>query len=135
MGKAAKITSFYPNAEDQSGAKLALAELRQKGEIHVPENLQEILASILQKISEGEPISLVSSEQQYTTQEAADFLQVSRSFILKEIEQGKIPYIKIGGSHRRISSKDLIEYKNKFDKMRLDCLAEMVEIGQEIEND
>ena len=47
-------------------------------------------------ISEGLPVMLVPAEQELTTVEAANFLNVSRPFVIKEIESGRLPHRKVG---------------------------------------
>ena len=45
-------------------------------------------------MSEGCPVMLVPAEQELTTVEAANFLNVSRPFVIKEIESGRLPHRK-----------------------------------------
>lgn len=56
-----------------------------------------------------------------TTQQAADFLNVSRPYLIKLLEQGEIPYIKVG-SHQRIPFTDLMKYKEQRDMKRSQLL-------------
>lgn len=60
-------------------------------------------------MSQGRPITLMPTEQEFTTVEAANFLNVSRPFVIKEIEAGRLAHRKVG-SHRRIAFEDLLEY-------------------------
>ena len=54
----------------------------------------------------------IMHNRQLTTQQAADLLNVSRLFLVKLLDEGAIPYIKVG-SHRRIRFKDLMYPLNK----------------------
>lgn len=47
-----------------------------------------------------------------TTSEAAEFLNVSRPYVIGLLEQGKMPFHKVG-SHRRIRLEDVADYKKR----------------------
>ena len=68
--------------------------------------------------------------RQLTTQQAADILNVSRLFLVKLLDEGAIPYIKVG-SHRRIRLKDLIIYREQRKVMRRQGLKELTQFLQE----
>lgn len=57
-------------------------------------------------------ISIVCQNRELTTQQATDILNVSRPFLVKLLDEGAIPCIKVG-SHRRIQFKDLIIYREQ----------------------
>lgn len=69
---------------------------------------------------------------QMTTQQAADFLNVSRPFLVNEIlDKGKVPYRRLG-THRRLLFKDLLEYKNQTEKASREAFRELTEQAQEL---
>ncbi len=78
----------------------------------------------------GHTISIAAQQQEMTTQEAADFLNVSRPYLIKLLEQGEIPYIKVG-SHRRVNLLDLSKYKEERDKKRREGMKEFSKFLQE----
>jgi len=45
-----------------------------------------------------------------TTQEAAEFLNVSRPFLIRQLKSGELPYRHVG-KHHRIRCDDLLDYQ------------------------
>jgi len=91
----------------------------------IPKKALELLFFIVQNMSEGRSISLIPSDSEVSTQQAADMLNVSRPHLVKLLESGNIPFKKTG-SHRRILLQDLITYEKKIANERekqLDFLA------------
>ncbi len=68
--------------------------------------------------------------KEVTTQEAADFLNVSRPFLIKLLEEHKIPFVKVG-SHRRIRFSDVLMYKKRQDEVRKHGLAEITHLAED----
>ncbi len=85
--------------------------------ITVPKKALILLFDILSNMAEGKSVTLISSDSEISTQEAAEMLQVSRPFFVKLLEKGEIPYKKVG-SHRRVLLQDLVSYEAKFRKNR-----------------
>ena len=71
------------------------------------------------------------TDQEFTTVEAANFLNVSRPFVIKEIEAGRLPYRKVG-SHRRIALDDLVEYGRNMRARQANALKRMAENAREL---
>jgi excisionase family DNA binding protein len=66
-----------------------------------------------------------------TTTQAADFLDVSRPFIIKLIKRGELP-CRMVGKHRRIPTDALKEYREKMFQRAKEAINEMTRLSQEM---
>ena len=106
--------------------------IQESGEpIKIPFKVLEMLAFILKNYQEGNAVSIVPIGTEFTTQKAAEFLNCSRPYVVKLIEQGKLKCKKVG-RHRRIKFKDLVDYKKKMIKEREEALDQMVKEAEEM---
>jgi excisionase family DNA binding protein len=78
--------------------------------LKLPSTAVLFFADILRTMARQEAVVLVPQKHELTTQEAADLLNVSRPFLIKEIEAGRIAHRKVN-RHRRIEMKDLYAYQ------------------------
>lgn len=69
--------------------------------------------------------------QEITTQDAADYLGVSRPYLIKLLDTEDIPYHYVG-SQRRIRLSDLEEYRRQRDEQRRATLDEMTRDAYEL---
>jgi len=99
--------------------------------IQVPPQALKVIAQVLGAMSERRPIVLMPSKQEVSTVEAANFLNVSRPFVIKEIEQGRLPY-RMVGTHRRIAFNDLMQYAEKMRACQQSALDRMDENAHEL---
>ena len=76
-------------------------------------------------------MNLIPVHAELTTQQAADILNVSRPFVVRLVEEGKIPCRKVG-THRRIRFQDLLQYKRHTEQERLKVLEELAAQAQEL---
>lgn len=99
--------------------------------IEIPYEILSMLKTMVETLNKGGSLTIIPMNKELTTQQAADILNVSRPYFIKLLENGEIPFTKIG-KHRRISMLDLIEYKNKRDEDRKEALDELSELSQEL---
>lgn len=101
-------------------------------EIELPDSVFQALCQVVYHMMKGRAVSIIPINKEVTTQEAADFLNVSRPYLVKQLEQGEIPFIKVG-THRRIRFSDLVAYKKQRDAERKRGLAELTHISEDEE--
>jgi excisionase family DNA binding protein len=99
-------------------------------QVPLPEEVYRVLVEVVEAMREGMVITLVPRTQRLTTQEAADFLGVSRPTLVKLLEDGKIPYDQ-PGRHRRILFTDLLAYTERRHAARRAALDQMTEDASE----
>lgn len=99
-------------------------------EIVIPESVYSLLGQVVRAMASGQVISIVPHNRELTVHQAADLLNVSRSFIVKLLDEGAIPYIEVG-SRRRILFQDLMTYKQQRKVQRRQLLDELIEMTEE----
>jgi excisionase family DNA binding protein len=99
--------------------------------IELSGTLFQLLQQIVHSMGEGKMFFVQEEEEILTTQEAADILHVSRPYLIKLLEEGEMPFTKVG-LHRRIRFKDLRDYQKRRKEERRAALREMARISQEL---
>lgn len=100
-------------------------------ELPLPKTAYHLLREIVMHLAQGEAVSIIPASKMLTTQEAADFLDVSRPFLIKLLNRGEMPFLKVG-THRRIRFGDLIIYKQKRDEHERKGLDELAQMSQDL---
>lgn len=102
------------------------SEVGESPSISVPPQTLRLIAEVLGALSEGRPITVMSAGREFSTVEAANFLKVSRPFVIKEIQEGRLPH-RMVGTHRRIAFEDLMQYATKMRENQKAALERMAE--------
>lgn len=79
----------------------------------------------------GNAVTIVPVQAEFTTQQAADFLNVSRPFLIELLEARALPHRKVG-SHRRVRFEDLLHYRQTDDAKRQTVFDQVAARAQEL---
>jgi excisionase family DNA binding protein len=99
--------------------------------VELPPLALKFIGQLLGAMSEGRPITIIPAKQEFSTVEAANFLNVSRPFVIKEIEAGRLPH-RMVGTHRRIACEDLMAYARKMRENQSTALERMAENARDL---
>ena len=99
--------------------------------IVVPNVAISLLLEILTQMAQGNAVTLMPYHAELTTKQAADLLNVSRPFLVKLLESGKLAH-RMVGKHRRVLLQDVMKYKENIDRSRNETLNELVAQAQEL---
>lgn len=98
--------------------------------IEIPETVFQILARVSEVLARGDAVTIVPVGQELTTQQAANILNVSRQYLVRLLDDGKIPYTKTG-KHRRLRMADVLTFKRQRDREREQALTELAHLSED----
>ena len=103
----------------------------QDQELDLPHAAERLIALLLTEMAQGNAVTLIPIHAELTTQEAADFLNVSRPYLVKLLKEGAIPF-RMVGTHRRIQFAELTAYAKASEAEQKEAMDELVRQAQEL---
>jgi len=105
------------------GSRQRPALVNAQGErLELPQPVFDMLVNVLRSIRERRAIVMMPEDESFTSQAAADYLGMSRPFLISLLDKGEIPFHYVG-SHRRIVFKDLLDYERERDAARREAMS------------
>lgn len=96
----------------------------------IPESVFYVLERVAEVMARGDSITVVPVGKEVTTQQAADLLNVSRQYLVRLLDEGRIPFRKTG-KHRRLRIEEVLAFKEERDKDRRAGLRELSRLTQD----
>lgn len=100
--------------------------------IVVPHQLSAVLASVLSIVASGGTVTIGSMPEELSTSTAAEQLGVSRPTLMKMIQRGEVPAHMVG-SHTRLRSTDVMEFRRARQARRRQAFEELRALDNELE--
>ena len=120
--------TFKPKPSDATLAQRSLQAFKSR-QITLPKleadsAIAHAIQDVLLHFARGEAIQVVSVSDELTTQQAADFLSISRPHFVKLLEQGLIPFYKVG-NQRRVRFSHVQTYQRQLREAALEELSQL----------
>lgn len=118
--------------EDGDGVRLELKAGATTEAFTIPAPTLKLLHRILTGLGRGQPLLLMPDGESLSISDAASFLNVSRPYLVRLLDEGLIP----GwgeGPDRRILASDLSRYWEEWKGRRLAALDELAALSQDLD--
>lgn len=99
--------------------------------MELPRGIHDLLVSIVEQLKAGNGITVIPMHAELTTVEAAALLNVSRPFLIKQLEAGELAFHMVG-THRRLRLADVLAYRDRTDSQAEAALAALSEQGEDL---
>ena len=121
---AVALRQFLEEHPEASVASLSVVAGDDETALEVPVDVLWLLADILAETASGNAVAVSPVEAELTTQQAADLLNVSRPYLVKLLDERRIPFRRVG-NRRRILLVDVIAFKHADESERRAIAAEL----------
>lgn len=130
-----QLARLLPAGGDDAAAAAPALRLvtddNQHERITIPPGALRLLVDMLTQLGQGRAVTVLPQSAELTTQEVADYLSVSRPYVVKLIEDEKLPARKVG-TRRRVAFEDLLRYDEQQRARQRAALDELARIDRQL---
>lgn len=81
-----------------------------EGVVQLPMVASAAVRRLLEELAAGTTVHVVADDAELTTSQAGELLGISRTFVTRLVDEGKLPAHRVG-THRRLRAADVLTYK------------------------
>jgi excisionase family DNA binding protein len=130
MSQRAQKVAAPPSPASEAGEPSGNARQRDSIEITVNGVRIDVSPDLEEAVHRAHKGLLRPLPKEMTTTQAAEFLDVSRPFVIKLTKRGELPY-RLVGQHRRIPSEAVLEYRERMFQQARKAADEMAQLSQD----
>jgi len=117
---------------EADSARFVIQDRETGAEFEIDETVFDLFRQLLITFANNRAVSLIPYDHELTTHQAARFLNVSRPFLVKLLDEGQISHRKVG-THRRVRLEDLLSYRERTAASAEKAKEELAKISQELD--
>jgi excisionase family DNA binding protein len=135
----AQVLSFIEAHEARHGAVLSpsfyLSGADEHDRVELTEQVHALLKRVVAALSRGQSISILTRDQEITTQQAAEILGMSRPTVVRLIDDGELPAYIPGTERRKLRLADVLAYREELHERRNRFITESSDAYADTEPD
>ena len=95
----------------------------------LPDSVAKVLAVVVREMAAGNGVAVVPVQHELTTHQAAALLHVSRPHLIRMLDEGRLPYRRVG-THRRVRLDDVLAHRAREEAEREVLLTRLAQDSQ-----
>jgi excisionase family DNA binding protein len=99
--------------------------------VDIPDAVFHVLVRVAEVMARGDAVTVVPIGQALTTQQAAHLLNVSRQYVVRLLDEGRLPFTRTG-THRRLKIEDVLAFKAMRDDERRRALDDLAAESEDV---
>lgn len=100
-------------------------------QVVIPAVAFRFIVDVLAELANGNAITVAPVHAELTTQQAADLMNVSRPYLIKLLDEGRLPFRRVG-NRRKIHLVDVLDHKRRDDTRRQHVLDELTREAEDL---
>ena len=112
------------------GQEAVLSSADGRTRVAVPTSILAHFEVLIGKLADQDAVGIVGVSDDLTTQQAADLLGVSRQYVVRLIDEGRLAHHMVG-THRRVRVGDVLAFKRDRDAGRRRGMQNLIRLSEE----
>lgn len=124
---AGELSDLLAGVESDADLKVTVAGPDGERTLSVPRTAIASLVEVLEALGKGLEPSVVPVNVELSTGEVANLLGVSRQYAVRLLDDGRLPFRRVG-NRRRVPVRAVLAYLREDDRRRIDDLRELAAV-------